>query len=822
MRKYLLLSCMLATSGVFAQQAEIDFAFNNYHKYYNAQTKDANSEKSEALKKLRTFFHDNPYRLKPDGEKAKRFLALLNENGTFSDMDATEKELEKNDIYNKGYANTTDDRAGIFIGDAIQRVFLICSAYRLGEIPAEEALSDKVMKAIVHYGKLEIGRKNDRPRFHASCFAIPTAAVNVYFAMLDEMDKAERGEARPIVKEACDMLKVVGLQAWTQPLRNDATDNNVVSIERFRNHVWWVGGNALAYRSLLPVAAMYSSIPMIDLLAEVCRRGISMTSQTTYSDSFWTEGFTADGAGWGHGMQCLVWGYPIDGASNAMNMLKMLQGTPWAQKLDKTNTEALMNFFRGGSWYYYKGYRLPGLDRGSYVYNPTEKRIPYANMLDGVIRNWLTSFTAEEQKELLVLQKEVKTNRIFMNGYPTGQYSGVRWFFNNDDLMKKTPDYHIDINMASYRTDGLESAAFADNYNFYPTDGATLFQRSGDEYFHIMGGWDITAMPGVTAREGMEKLQPVTNWRGYCSKHNFAAGATDGRENGVAGIVFEKMNGSDKKAVNDKGDAGKNGIKNELLYGFKAYKGYFILGDYFVALGAGVTNMTPNIEGDIRTTIDQTSLVNNTYILNKGKKHVLSLGDEVELKSNKSNPMWLVQEGKFAYTLLPEYTDKAKVSCEMKPTDWKKMNPSNKNTDKMSKDVNILRLWVNHGQTPVNEVYGYAVYTGKGMPQSVLPFEVMRNDIGVQAVRTKDKSIVQAVFYPGNAVLKYKDLKLSVSAPCAVMIQKVGGKYRISVTDATMNADLKSIIVTLNGKAYELSLPTGMHCGNTVTQDFDI
>lgn len=51
MRKYLLLSCMLATSGVFAQQAEIDFAFNNYHKYYNAQTKDANSEKSEALKK---------------------------------------------------------------------------------------------------------------------------------------------------------------------------------------------------------------------------------------------------------------------------------------------------------------------------------------------------------------------------------------------------------------------------------------------------------------------------------------------------------------------------------------------------------------------------------------------------------------------------------------------------------------------------------------------------------------------------------------------------------------------------------------------------
>ena len=100
-----------------------------------------------------------------------------------------------------------------------------------------------------------------------------------------------------------------------------------------------------------------------------------------------------------------------------------------------------------------------------------------------------------------------------------------------------------------------------------------------------MGGWDVTAMPGVTACEGMEKLQPVTNWRGYCSKHNFAAGATDGSENGVAGIVFEKMNGSDKKAVNDKGDAGKNGIKNELLYGFKGIQRIFHLRRLFCSLG---------------------------------------------------------------------------------------------------------------------------------------------------------------------------------------------------------------------------------------------
>ena len=254
--------------------------------------------------------------------------------------------------------------------------------------------------------------------------------------------------------------------------------------------------------------------------------------------------------------QCLIWGYPIDGTFSALNMLGMLKGTPWAKKLSADNVKALMNFMRGGSWYYYKGFRLPGLDRNSYVYNPSETAIPYLKMLNLILKDWSTSFSEEELKELKQLQAEAKQKRINMEGYEKGVYSGTRWFFNNDDLMKKTPDYHLCINMASYRTDGLESAAFADNYNFCPTDGATLFQRSGDEYFRIMGGWDVTAIPGVTAREGMDKLKPVTNWRGYCSRYNYVAGATNGGENAVAGYIFDKMHGGEK-------EAGKKGLEEE-------------------------------------------------------------------------------------------------------------------------------------------------------------------------------------------------------------------------------------------------------------------
>lgn len=56
-----------------------------------------------------------------------------------------------------------------------------------------------------------------------------------------------------------------------------------------------------------------------------------------------------------------------------------------------------------------------------------------------------------------------------------------------------------------------------------------------------------------------------------------------------------------------------------------------------------------------------------------------------------------------------------------------------------------------------------------------------------------------------------------VSAPCTVLIEKDGLGGRISVTDATMNPDLKEIIVTYNGKRIPIQMPQGAFCGKTVT-----
>lgn len=802
---WLVMLCTMAYGQTGREQTvEKQMAIDCYHRYYNEGLAVKDDSKWEAIQKLRADFAAHPHRYYQIDRTltGEQCLDMMDADGVFTDLKKREQEYWDKSKTQRHLRKTQDIAAGV-VGAALSRLWVIGDAYRIGKLPAEKATADKVWKSIIHYTSLEAGRPNEVTRFLDSCFGSPTTAANIYFSYLPEMEKAEAGQASPLTTEACEMLKTVGLQAWTQPYRSDDTDKNVVSVERFQNHVWWVGGNGLGYRALLPVAAMFRSVPMIDVLSEICLRCISYTSQNTYHTAFWREGFTADGAGWGHGVQCLIWGYPIHGTSAALDILNTLKGSPWEKRLRPENTAALMNFFRGGNWYYYKGHRLPCLDRYSAVYNPDKTGIPYAGLLNNAIANWKDSFTPDEQKELLQLQQEVARNDIRMEGYNQGMYQGTRWFFNNDDLIKKTPDFHITVNMASIRCDGLESApSFADCYNFHTTDGLTLFQRSGNEYFSIMGGWDVTAYPGVTAREGMENLTPAENWRGYCSKHNYAVGATDGGASAVGGYIFEKMNASDKDGVNDRGN---RNTKNAILYDFRAYKGYFMLGDYFIALGAGVTNDKPALEGNIRTTIDQTNHLTEVYTQEKGGKKKTLGKKPVALNGDT----WVIQEGQFAYRILPEFTQSAFAVCEKKQAAWAKMNNNNEKKENLPNQIDILRVWVDHGRAPMNDTYGYVVYSGKGQPADILPFRVLRNDTLVQAVRSADGRILESVFYPGGRVLKEGDVSLEVSAPCAVLIKEERDNYLVTVTDACMDTSLKAVTVRFNGRVIDVPMPQG-------------
>ncbi|MDD3323178.1 MAG: polysaccharide lyase family 8 super-sandwich domain-containing protein [Paludibacter sp.] len=805
---------ILSLLTVTAQEKERKIAFDNYRTYFNQTDPTKDEEKAAAILKFRQYFAVKPYRLTQlkGSANATAYLAQLNDDGRFTDMIKQEEEIIDQNLLEKSFGSTNNEVAA-FLTKAYNRIWQIANTYRTKEINAATAFDHKVMKAIVYYGNLEIGRPNKNGRFHSSCFAMPTAAVNIYFSFLPIMDEIESGKITDKNKiEVADMLKMVALQAWTQPFRNDETDKNVVQLERFRNHVWWVGGNALAYRSLLPVAFMYKSVPMVDVLAEVSQKAMSTTSQNTYETSFWNEGFTTDGAGWGHGKQCLIWGYPIDGTSNALSILSMLKGSPWAKKLSEQNVNSLLNYFQGSNWYYYKGHTLPCLDRNSMHYSIEAKAIRTQAMVKTLLKDWKNSFTPFQQAELNQFTLEANSNSINLLNYPKGVYSGTRWFYNNDDLIKKNENYHVIVNMASMRCDGIESATnFADEYNFFSADGLTFFQKTGDEYRKINGGWDVTATPGVTAREGMNKLTPVTNWRGYCSKFNFAGAATFGGDNAVAGFIFEKMNASEKKGVNDEGN---NKGQNPVLYGVQVHKAWFMLGDYVVALGAGVQNLKPDMEGTIRTTMDQTANEAKINVISAGK--VMSAKKGVQSFFDNGKTVWVQQEGKFAYTVLPEFTKTAYFVAETKDVDWVKMNKSNEKRKDLPATVDILRLWVDHGQQVKDGTYGYVVYCGKGTPAAEMRFKVLQNDTIVQAIQSVDAKLIQGVFYKGNTTLVGNDISLSVSDPCILLVENKDKEYLISVQDPQMNNDLKQITISIGRKKYPINLPQGEIAGKPV------
>ncbi|WOO43412.1 polysaccharide lyase family 8 super-sandwich domain-containing protein [Rubellicoccus peritrichatus] len=785
------------------------------------------SAKQKALDEFRNTLKERSFRTSnlKNAEDVNRCIELLDADGYFSDLRYLNDQWDQ---LNTPYVSTQNELSKP-LQKAFTRLWKIAELYRNEKLPEGDAidLRNRVFKGFSNYMQFERDRPLDTGRFHASCFAMPRAGSNAYFCFFDVMEGIENGEITDsVLVEGRQAMIDLGCQAWTIPARNDATDSDVVSVDRFRKHVWWVGGNGLAYRNLSESAATKNSVEMMDVIAEVAQKGISAVSQTTYDDAFWTEGMTADGAGWGHGMQCLVWGYPIHGTSAALDRLKVFRGTPWAQKLSEENVSWLLNLLRGSSFLYHRGIAPPCLGRGSMQWEDLErKEIPSARIAKGLLADWSDSFSPEELAELKQFCAEAESLNILMSGYPDGNYHGTRYFFNNDNFVKKNEDYYSIISMASVRCDGIESAhVMADMFNFYTCDGMTFFQRTGEEYKLAVGAWNLTAIPGVTSRQ-VDALHPITNWRGFCSKRNFAAGATDGGDYAVTGFIFEKMNASAKKDVNDKSGLNE---KNKDIYGVLAHKGYFWFGDVLLVLGSGVTDLDGSIERPIWTTIEQTIVRGENRIAEQSME-VAALSEPVVYEiEDRGELQWVTNNG-FGYAVIPEYTTGSVfASFQKRETQWDEINFQNRSIESEPEELDIFQMWIDHGNHPQNDTYAYYV-SCSGETVTDLPV-VLSNSTDLQAAVSSDGNVIEALFYSADEKLMWGDNSIKVSSECALMVKSDHGAYSFTVCDAKMDVNLDELIIqtdlditgenveVLNGKnILTIDLPREPFRGKPVT-----
>ena len=276
----------------------------------------------------------------------------------------------------------------------------------------------------------------------------------------------------------------------------------------------------------------------------------------------------------------------------------------------------------------------------------------------------------------------------------------------------------------------------------------------------------------------MKQLNPVQNWIGYGSKGAFAAGAVTPDQDAAAGFIFDKVNYAVVETPTRKEE-------NPEILKLRANKAYFFFGDLFLALGAGITNLAPEYDGNIFTTVEQT--------LKKGGSPVVS----------KHGVEWVENNG-FVYGVLPPATTgKIAHKSEKRMTGWRKLSQANKNAGE--NEVELFSMWIDHGRNVDNGSYAYFVSCDGKAPER-LP-EILANTVKVQAAALD--GTVEAIFYDASVRLKTPHGTISVSAPCALVAEFDGASVELTAADGLMNRNLRELAVTVDGKPFRLELPGG-------------
>jgi hypothetical protein len=309
--------------------------------------------------------------------------------------------------------------------------------------------------------------------------------------------------------------------------------------------------------------------------------------------------------------------------------------------------------------------------------------------------------------------------------------------------------------------------------------------------------------------------------------HNFAAGVVAPRGS-CAGFISEKMRGLDKyKAWALPDTLFEN--DQEWIYGVSAYKAFFLIGDQFVALGAGISNMRPDLGGEIRTTIDQTLLVDPEL---NGERLEHSDFSRLLLKpvAGHSKSVSIENNG-FVYQILPEQTPgEVWVSLERRMTRWDELNIQNPQVADKSTSADVFQIWISHGGNPRDGRYGYVVYCGSDQPPPVP--KVLSNDSHIQAIAETGCEFIQSIFYLPDT-LRCDEVLLHVSAPCAFSAEISSTSVLFAVSDARIDSQLDSIVITTNlpltnanrldnNYQVRIPLPTGIYRGKQATASFKL
>jgi chondroitin AC lyase len=789
-----------------------------------ANLKDLNIKKKNDISKMREDYHKNMKKkfrslIKEvnktiaSKDKYKTLKSLLRTDGTFSDLSL--KDIEEQ-IKRNGRKYYQYEALGRFISIALQRLCFIA----ILSPDDDKFLNERIYRGVIYYLDKEFART--KLRFHTSCFSIPHSASGIYLARLKDMDKVESAKSKDAyVKKANTYLKKAAFQAFSQPFRKDVP--NPVSVEQFRKNGQFVGGN-FGYRPLLKAALVCNSPKMIDTIVEVCNRALDITSWNTRNTAFWAEGITADGAGWGHGTQCYVCGYPTHGLHSIFNHLHKLKGTTWGKKIDSKKIKIIEYYINACIWFFY-GYECTLMSPGRIGFKAGVFMQPKS----------VTRTLAQKVSTLLPKNSPDKNfykNILKMDKDRSFPVYGVRYFWNNDSLIERKKNYYLGIKMVSKRSSTNEVVGWksATSFSEYLGDGSTFLMNRPGAYKWAKGFWNYTAIPGTTTRQHQLKSN-YTAWRGMQGATNFAGGLSDGQF-GCSGFIYEK--------------AFQKAPKNPYLWGVSAHKSYFLFDDLMLCLGAGITNKKPELTGDIWTSVNQAEVISDAELSTDMGKTVKSIkkGNEFKFQASGKEAIIAIHD-QIGYAILPDFTNApVSISIENRKSHWKKIFQSaNALVKNKPENLSIFEIHINHGRQPKKNNRDSYSYIIKMQCKNILEMKqilqkntikILANNKNIQAASNDSLKLTQAIIYNPKATLKTKHWTIKASAPIVLMVrEKDNNEFAITLNDPMQNNKLNEVFLTsslnlsgpgarqIAGKTLiSFSMPKDPYCGKSITKVF--
>lgn len=387
------------------------------------------------------------------------------------------------------------------------------------------------------------------------------------------------------------------------------------------------------------------------------------------------------------------------------------------------------------------------------------------------------------------------------NGELKPNFSFDKFFWQTEHYVHHRPGYFASVRMHSTRNNNMEVPYNSEGLkNHHRGDGTNYITVRGDEYLNTAPVYDWQKIPGTTILQ--KPAMPSPDEIQKPGLTDFVGAVTDGMY-GSAGYDF--------KSPHDP---------------ISAKKSWFFFDREFVCLGTGITN---RFSLPVVTTINQCLLKGDVLFKTGNQQSTLKKGE-----TRLENADWVFHDG-IGY-IFPKPV-KINISNQTQSGSWWDIN---KQTDTPKEIVNLemFKLWIDHGKQPAGESYEYIVVPASTVPkleESSRNIEILANTRELQAVKNIGLQICQAVFYKAGEIQISEKLKLVCDNPGIVMLKMNGEKVsEISVADP--NRELGRFHLSLSSKTtasgdnfkavwnekegmtnISVDLPKGVYTGSSAT-----